>query len=81
MFGLSGIPIVRQSMTTERLGARKTEARESGAPTCPKCGKPMFKRTQKKGQQQGREFWGCSDYPNCNGTRPLDLPGTSGISR
>lgn len=42
------------------------------APLCPKCGKPMFRRMQRKGQQQGREFWGCSDYPNCNGIRPID---------
>ena len=60
-----------ENMTAERLEARKTQAASSGAPTCPKCGKPMLKRMQKKGQQQGREFWGCSDYPNCNGIRPL----------
>ena len=62
-------------------GSPQDRSKRKWNPTCPKCGKPMFKRTQKKGQQQGREFWGCSDYPNCNGTRPLDLPGTSGISR
>ena len=39
-------------------------------PPCPKCGKPMLKRIQKKGQ--GREFWGCSDYPNCNGIRSIE---------
>ncbi len=38
---------------------------------CPKCGKPMLKRTQRKGEQQGREFWGCSDYPRCNGIRRI----------
>ncbi|MDE6277905.1 MAG: hypothetical protein K2M06_07340 [Muribaculaceae bacterium] len=27
---------------------------------------------QKKGQSQGREFWGCSDYPNCNGLRNIE---------
>ena len=61
-----------ENMTVERLEARKTLASESGAPLCPKCGKPMFRRMQKKGRQQGREFWGCSDYPNCNGIRPID---------
>jgi len=60
-----------ENMTTERLEARKTQAANQGAPACPKCGKPMLKRMQKKGQMQGREFWGCSDYPNCNGIRTI----------
>lgn len=61
-----------ENMTAERLEARKTQASASGAPACPQCGKPMLKRMQKKGQGQGREFWGCSDYPNCKGTRPMN---------
>ncbi|MDE6577184.1 MAG: four helix bundle suffix domain-containing protein [Muribaculaceae bacterium] len=60
-----------ENMTAERLEARKSRASSEGAPTCPKCGKPMLKRMQKKGQQQGREFWGCSGYPQCNGVRPI----------
>lgn len=61
-----------ENMTAERLEVRKTQAATVGAPACPKCGKPMLKRMQRKGQGQGREFWGCSDYPACNGTRPID---------
>lgn len=58
-----------ENMTAERLDARRQLT--AGAPPCPKCGKPMLRRMQKKGQQQGREFWGCSDYPRCDGLRPL----------
>ncbi|MDE5713002.1 MAG: topoisomerase DNA-binding C4 zinc finger domain-containing protein [Muribaculaceae bacterium] len=61
-------------MTAERIEFRKTQASIVGAPSCPKCGKPMLKRMQKKGQMQGREFWGCSNYPNCNGIRSIDNP-------
>jgi len=61
-----------ENMTAERLEARKTQASTSGSPSCPKCGKPMLKRMQKKGEMQGREFWGCSDYPRCNGLRPVN---------
>lgn len=61
-----------ENMTAERLEARKAEASENGAPKCPKCGKPMLKRMQKKGRMQGREFWGCSGYPQCNGTLPIN---------
>lgn len=61
-----------ENMTVERLEARKRQATGNGAPLCPKCGKPMLRRMQKKGQQQGREFWGCSDYPKCDGLRPIN---------
>lgn len=44
----------------------------SNPPLCPKCGKPMLKRMQRKGQTPGREFWGCSDYPDCSGILPVD---------
>lgn len=57
-----------ENMTVERLEARRAQ---STAPACPKCGKPMLRRMQKKGQMQGREFWGCSDYPACNGILPI----------
>ncbi len=60
-----------ENMTADRLEARRLQATAAGAPVCPKCGKPMLKRTQRKGEQQGREFWGCSDYPRCNGIRPI----------
>lgn len=61
-----------ENMTAERLEARKIRANASGAPYCPKCGKPMLRRMQKKGAGQGREFWGCCDYPHCDGTRPIN---------
>ncbi len=44
---------------------------EHGAPSCPVCSKPMLKRTAKRGASAGSEFWGCSGYPSCRGTRPL----------
>lgn len=59
-----------ENMTVERLEARKLQATGQGTPACPVCGKPMLKRMQQRGEMQGREFWGCSDYPRCRGTRP-----------
>lgn len=49
--------------------ARTQKNVEQGAPQCPKCGKPMIKRVAKKGINSGHEFWNCSDYPHCMGTR------------
>lgn len=61
-----------ENMTQERLEARREQSIEEGAPECPVCGKPMARRWQKKGAGQGREFWGCSDFPGCHGTRPIN---------
>lgn len=36
-------------------------------PSCPKCGKPMALRTAQKGNKTGKQFWGCSGYPECKG--------------
>lgn len=40
-------------------------------PLCPKCGATMQTRTARQGRNAGKEFWGCSAYPQCNGTLPL----------
>ena len=36
---------------------------------CPLCGKPMVQRIAKRGSNAGNQFWGCSTYPACKGTR------------
>ena len=43
------------------------DAVEGDVPACPKCGKPMVKRTAKRGDRAGKPFWGCPDYPHCRG--------------
>jgi len=32
---------------------------------CPKCGGKMVLRTIKAGENAGKEFWGCSQFPKC----------------
>lgn len=58
-----------ENLTRTRLEARKEQATADGAPVCPVCGKPMLRRTIQRGSKQGQQFWGCSDYPKCTGTR------------
>lgn len=58
-----------ENMTQERLAAVKDKAASEGAPRCPKCGAPMRQRTIKKGIHQGETFWGCTEYPKCDGIR------------
>ncbi|MEI8241791.1 MAG: four helix bundle suffix domain-containing protein [bacterium] len=52
----------------ERLMTKRLEARDKDkppAPDCPLCSKPMRRRKSAKG-----DFWGCSTFPECKGTRP-----------
>jgi len=35
--------------------------------TCPNCGSPMVLREAKNGQNAGKQFWGCSKFPQCKG--------------
>lgn len=44
---------------------------EAASPNCPKCNAPMALRSATRGAMAGSEFWGCSRYPACNGTRQL----------
>jgi four helix bundle suffix protein len=61
---------------SERLAAARLEHRraqpESKGTACPLCGKPMALRTARKGPNAGSQFWGCSGYPECKGTKRLD---------
>jgi restriction system protein len=42
-----------------------SEKKDSNA--CPKCGSPMIIRETKNGSNKGKQFWGCTKFPNCRG--------------
>jgi len=52
----------------KRSSRRQTSAKQPADLNvlCPKCGAPMVKRHGPRG-----EFWGCSKYPKCKGTRNI----------
>jgi four helix bundle suffix protein len=75
---------IREGGYSEQLAAARLEerGRQSGAtpapsdgaekaPACPACGKLMVLRTARRGNQSGSQFWGCSAYPDCRGTRSI----------
>tara|TARA_B100001059_G_scaffold53555_1_gene47823 strand:- start:66628 stop:67512 length:885 start_codon:yes stop_codon:yes gene_type:complete len=41
----------------------------ASAINCPVCSSDMVLRTAKKGQNAGNQFYGCSRYPSCRGTK------------
>jgi restriction system protein len=73
---------VQEGGYSEQLAAARIAERQKqvprattptpAAPVCPVCGKPMALRTARKGQRAGSQFWGCSGYPECKGTRALE---------
>jgi restriction system protein len=42
------------------------------SPHCPRCNQTMLLRTARRGTNAGRQFWGCSGYPRCNGVRGIE---------
>ena len=68
---------------TENLHAARVKARQSDksdksdssdqeSPACPACGKPMRRRTARKGPNAGQDFWGCTGYPDCRGSLGIE---------
>ena len=50
--------------------ATPTASAAAMAPSCPVCASAMVLRTAKRGANASSEFWGCTKYPACKGTRP-----------
>jgi len=74
--------LIRQSdlETTMESQATRTQPRidptfaryaDGEPPTCPKCEKPMVRRTAYQGPYTEEDFWACSNFPKCSGQRPL----------
>ncbi len=61
----------REKMYQTR-NAEREKTVDGDSPVCPKCGKPMHKRTANSGSHQGKSFWGCTGYPKCKGILPAD---------
>lgn len=55
-----------ERLTARRLAARDKERHAEPSPQCPQCHQPMRRRKSAQG-----EFWGCSGFPECKGTRPV----------
>jgi restriction system protein len=58
-----------QPSTRENPPAQQAETTQVD---CPRCHSPMIRRTARRGNMAGQDFWGCSTYPRCRGTR--DIP-------
>ena len=63
-----------EQLAAKRLKHRSDRSDQTNGPSfppCPQCGKPMVLRTAKTGQNAGKQFLGCSGYPDCKGVKDL----------
>jgi restriction system protein len=77
-------PKLHALLRQAKVGVDRTPAQKPAVPVdhspapsaqtqaCPLCAKPMVRRTAKRGASAGSEFWGCTGYPACRGTRPIN---------
>ena len=70
------IELIGAKELTELIGTVQKEKRVKQKPSssqisCPFCKSPMVRRVAKRGKQVGNEFYGCSRYPKCKGTRGI----------
>jgi DNA-binding helix-hairpin-helix protein with protein kinase domain len=68
-FPRTGTPLPPPKTSPATQKPKGTTSRQT--PNCPNCGKLMIMRTAKRGHRRGRQFWGCSNYPRCKGTKPV----------
>ncbi len=47
---------------------KEIQAQKESKKSCPKCDSSMILRTSKKGENAGKKFWGCSQFPKCRAT-------------
>lgn len=69
-------PFIQQIQTIESEVKRKDVTTETLDEACPQCGKPLLIRLGKRGR-----FIGCSGYPDCDYTKPLDGDASENVAQ
>ncbi len=59
------IDVPQQASSTSSIVQNALTTSEVTAPCCPKCGSQLVRRTAKKGNNAGNQFYGCSNFPKC----------------
>jgi len=68
---------LKPSLKTHREHVKHVQAiveekqRQTDENICPKCGRTMALRTARRGDNQGKQFWGCTGYPKCRTVRKI----------
>lgn len=68
---LSGYRAINRKQEQAHVVQLNHQRTKQTKPLCPNCQNDMILRTAKKGSRAGQQFWGCSYFPNCRGSRPI----------
>ena len=68
--GRASLDAKAKGRTLKPAPVEQVALKQVAAPLCPVCSRSMILRTARKGVTAGADFWGCSAYPKCRGTRP-----------
>ena len=67
---VDGTQLLQLIGNVQKQGA--TSPKPASGNVCPECGGEMVLRTAQKGPNPGQKFWGCSNFPKCRFTKPLN---------
>ena len=54
------------------ISSEEDMANEESSLICPKCGANLLLRTSRKGENAGKQFYGCQGYPKCRYIKNID---------
>ena len=63
---LAMIRAVQEPANTASRDQSRLPTPTADVPSCPKCGTTMVRRNNRR---DGTQFWGCTRFPACRGTR------------
>ena len=58
---------IKQQISLNSINEQEQQEQQEQSPLCPKCGDEMVIKKAKKGPNTGKDFWGCSTFPECKG--------------
>jgi restriction system protein len=71
------IELIDGDRLLQRIGSSRATSSKETSPeqnrSCPACRAPMIIRTARKGTHPGAQFWGCSRFPGCRATLPVNV--------
>lgn len=62
---LAATPVVEAKKEPPKAEVKSAMGSDANQILCPKCGVPMVRRTAKRGEKAGSEFYGCPNFPKC----------------
>ena len=66
------LPLTNSDEATKAMHVENIETKYKNPTACPLCGGNLVVRTARQGKNAGSQFLGCSNYPRCKFTKPMN---------